>query len=73
MKDYVGGVWNVVFTGSPGAPKSHCGKTGGHPYSTIEASPTIAEKPYIVLDSNGKYQLMKPNIEFNKIGTTPNW
>jgi hypothetical protein len=73
MKSYSGGNWNVVFVGSPGAPKSHCGRSGGHPYSTIDSAPTIAEKPYIVMDSNGKYQLMKPRIETNKVGNTPNW
>lgn len=73
MKYYNGGNWNVVFVGSPGAPKSHCGRSGGHPYSTIDSSPVIAEKPYIVMGSDGKYQLMKPKIEFNKRGNTPNW
>ena len=48
MKSYNGGNWNVVFTGSPGAPSSHCGNIGGHPYSTIAESPVIAEKPYII-------------------------
>ena len=73
MKSYNGGNWNVVFVGSPGAPRSHCGKSGGNPYSTIDSSPVIAEKPYIVMGSDGKYSLMKPKIEFNKRGNTPNW
>ena len=35
MKGYTGTEWNAVFTGSPGAPRAHCGKSGGGPYSTI--------------------------------------
>jgi hypothetical protein len=73
MKTYNGGNWNVVFVGSPGAPKSHCSNKGGHPYSTIASAPVIAEKPYIVMGSDGKYTLMKPRIEFNKSGPTSNW
>lgn len=73
MKNYSGGNWNVVFVGSPGAPRSHCGRSGGHPYTSIVSSPAIAEKPYIIIDFSGKYQLMKPKVEFNKKGNTPNW
>lgn len=73
MKNYQGGNWNVVFVGSPGAPESHCSNTSGHPYSTIASAPAIAEKPYIVMGLDGKYLLMKPRIEFNKVGITPNW
>ena len=72
MKYYNGGNWNVVFVGSPGAPRSHCGRSGGHPYSTIDQAPIIAEKPYIIMEGD-KYFLMKPKIETNKRGTTPNW
>lgn len=72
MKYYNGGNWNVVFVGSPGAPRSHCGRSGGHPYSTIDSSPVIAEKPYIIMKGD-KYYLMKPKVEFNKKGNTPNW
>jgi hypothetical protein len=32
----------------------------------------IAEKPYII-ESQGKYKLMKPHYEANKSGTTANW
>jgi len=55
MKSYDGGVWNVVFVGSPGAPKSHCGNVGGLPYSTINSTPVIAEKPFIVMIGDKYY------------------
>lgn len=55
MKSYDGGVWNVVFVGSPGAPKSHCGNVGGLPYSTINSTPVIADKPFIVMVGDKYY------------------
>lgn len=40
------GNWNMVFVGCKNAPSSHC----GHPnaYTTVDATPLIAEKPYIM-------------------------
>jgi len=31
MAGYDGGVWNMVFAGSTGAPESHCSNQGGLP------------------------------------------
>lgn len=43
----------------------------GGPNTTVDASPLVVEKPYIIYD-NG-YKLMRPNAEYNKVGPTPNW
>jgi len=72
---FADGDFNFVFVGSPGAPDSHCGNSDGikgKPYSTIESTPVIAEKPYIVLKGD-KYYLIKPSVEKNKTGHTENW
>jgi len=43
----------------------------GNPYTTVAATPIIAEKPYIVCNDTGtSYQLIIPEIETNKIGTS---
>jgi hypothetical protein len=69
-----GGVWNMVFVGNSGnVPASHCSHTGGGPYTTITQTPVIAEKPYITIDSTGKFILKVPNWEFNKQGQTTNF
>jgi hypothetical protein len=69
-----GGVWNMVFVGNNGSvPASHCGHTGGGPYSTIAQTPIIAEKPYITIDSSGRYTLRVPNWETNKVGHTADY
>ena len=73
MEKWETGVWNMVFVGSKGAPQSHCGNQGGAgPYTTVDATPIIAEKAYIVADGNS-YKLMKPKVEKNKVGNTPGW
>jgi len=41
-------------------------------FTNVAQTPVIAEKPYISF-ANNKYYLNIPNVEFNKVGTTPNW
>jgi hypothetical protein len=64
----------MVFVGNNGSvPGSHCGHTGGGPYSTIDQTPVVAEKPYITIDGSGKYTLRVPNWETNKKGPTSDY
>lgn len=62
----------MVFVGTKGAPESHCSNNEGGPYTTIDATPVIAEKAYIVADGDS-YKLMRPKVEKNKVGNTPGW
>jgi len=74
LSQWNGGVWNMVFVGtSGGIPTTHCGNSGGLPITTVFSTPVIAEKPYITIDSNGKYSLRVPRLEFNKVGPTTNF
>ena len=57
-------VWNTVCVGSPGAPGSW------PPGSSIEATPLIAEKPYLVIDTAGNYWVMDPVGKRNSVGTS---
>ena len=59
----------MVFVGTQGAPRSHCSNHGGKPYTTVDATPAIVEKPYIVKSGSG-YALMSPRVEHNKVGPT---
>ena len=72
MKSFQGGVWNYVIVGSNGAPESHCSNVDGAPVTNIAETPVIVEKPYIVADGQS-YKLMRPKVEYNKTGPTPNW
>eukprot|EP01121_Diplochlamys_sp_Union-15-3_P016767 TRINITY_DN576_c0_g1_i1.p1 TRINITY_DN576_c0_g1~~TRINITY_DN576_c0_g1_i1.p1 ORF type:complete len:593 (-),score=124.86 TRINITY_DN576_c0_g1_i1:150-1724(-) len=69
-----GSLWNMVFVGNTGGiPSTHCGNTGGGAYTTIPQTPVIAEKPYISIDSGGRYTLRVPRVEYNKAGPTSNY
>lgn len=72
MKSFNGYVWNYVHVGNVGAPESHCGNAGGQANTTIEKAPLVVEKPYIIA-SGSSYKLMVPNVETDKVGTTPGW
>jgi len=69
-----GGVWNMVFVGvSGGLPGAHCGDAGGLPITIVPQTPVIAEKPYIYINSTGRYTLRVPRLELNKVGATTNF
>jgi hypothetical protein len=71
--DPLGGVFNFVFVGTVGAPESHCNPkwtANMMPFTTVDQTPTIAEKPYIVMGDNGKYSLAVPTLRVNSSGTT---
>jgi hypothetical protein len=77
-----GGVWNMVFVGTNGAPSGHCGnfagsnrlgvpqtKDGGLPFTTVDNTPTVAEKPYITINpSTGLYTLNVPLVKSGSRG-----
>jgi hypothetical protein len=69
---FVGGVWNMVFTGTVGAPSSHCGFSSsdkGLPYVTVANTPVVAEKPYISINpSTGLYYLNIPLVSRDRRG-----
>ena len=71
MGEFRKGGWNFVFVGCEGGvPDSHCGTSGGAvPATTIDETPIIAEKPYIVIDENDKYFLKRPKYTTSRQGT----
>ncbi|KAH3744269.1 secreted protein [Pelomyxa schiedti] len=71
MGSWSGSVWNMVFVGCAGGlPTANCGSPT--PFTLVTATPVIAEKPYITLYS-GKYNLVIPKVEYNKVGVTSNY
>ena len=51
---WTNGVWNQVFAGVTGAPSEATFPTP--PYTTLATTPVSREKPYLFVDSRGKYQ-----------------
>ena len=56
---WAGGVWNMVFIGTVNAP---AGAWPRSPYTVIEKTPLIREKPYLVIDTAGHYAVMVPPL-----------
>lgn len=49
--NWYNGVWNFLFVGCENAPETHCDNQNGKiPATNVDATPTIAEKPYITFD-----------------------
>lgn len=60
----------MVLVGVSGKlPDSHCSNTDKWPITKVDAAPLIAEKPYIVIDTAGKYSLMVPAVRTKATGT----
>ncbi|MGO4435535.1 adenylyl cyclase, partial [Paenarthrobacter sp. RAF9] len=61
------GVWNQVFSGVNGAPAQ---SFPNPPYTTLASTPVSREKPYLVLDSGGGYNVFVPSVRKDSAGTT---
>jgi len=60
------GVWNQVFAGVTGAPDDSAFPTP--PYTTLATTPLSREKPFLFVDSKGKYQVRVPSAHRNTSG-----
>lgn len=59
----------MVLVGNTNLPGDHCGDTPGIPFTSVESTPLIAEKPYIIKTDDG-FSLMKPHLEKDKVGSS---
>ncbi len=64
---WVGGNWNMMFVGVPDAPEENWPEK---PYTTIEKTPVIREKPFLVSD-NDSFTVKVPALKMNSSG--PGW
>ena len=56
------GVWNMVFSGVVGAPAT---SFPSPPYTTLGTTPVSREKPFLYIDSPGKYRVFVPALRTN--------
>jgi hypothetical protein len=66
------GVWNQVFSGVVGAP-AQCfpaDASCGGPYTTLDTTPASREKPYLYVDSKGRYRVFVPAPRTGSSGPT---
>jgi chitodextrinase len=58
-------VWNMVFVGSNNAPATSFPEP---PYTTIDRTPVIREKPYLYITNAGQYSVFVPALQTNTQG-----
>ena len=66
MGKWVGGNWNMMFVGVPNAPS---GVWPEKPYTVINETPLIREKPYLVSAGDG-FEIKVPILKRQTSGTT---
>ena len=73
--DWTNGVWNMVFVGCVNAPE---GKFPNPPYTVVEQTPVIREKPYLYVDGSGQVLRLRsvaarptPRASAGPTGPTP--
>jgi len=66
------GAWNQVFAGVVGAPRQSFSTTprDPQPYTTLDVSPVTREKPFLSVDSSGRYHVFVPALRHHAVGTT---
>ncbi|MEV2211496.1 RICIN domain-containing protein [Streptomyces sp. NPDC050997] len=67
LGSWTGSNWNMVFTGSQGAPAT---SFPNPPYTTVAQSPVTREKPTLYVDGSGAYQVFVPSLRSNSTATS---
>ncbi|MFB9274938.1 discoidin domain-containing protein [Cohnella cellulosilytica] len=65
--NWTNGVWNMVFVGSVNAPT---GNFPNPPYTVVERTPVMREKPYLYADNAGAYRVFVPALTTNTQGVS---
>jgi hypothetical protein len=68
LGSWAGGVWNMVFSGTTGAPAN---TFPSPPETTLGTTPVSRDVPYLYLDGTGKYRVFLPSLRTNASG--PSW
>lgn len=64
---WTGANWNMVFVGVPQTP---AGDWPEPPYTKVEKTPIIREKPFLISDSKGNFSVRVPALAKNSSGVT---
>ena len=67
LTNWQGSNWNMVFVGD-GQPPS--GTWPKPPYSVVQATPVVREKPFLYVDGGGNYFVMVPALKRNAAGSS---
>ncbi|SFB06457.1 F5/8 type C domain-containing protein [Cohnella sp. OV330] len=61
------GVWNMVFVGDEKPP---AGTFPADPYTVVDKTPVMREKPYLYIDEKGAYQVFVPSVSKDSQGVS---
>ncbi len=62
-----GSVWNMVFSGVENAPATTDYAKGGNKYTSLDATPLVREKPYLIFN-DGSYAIAVPALKRDSSG-----
>ena len=60
-------VWNMVFVGCDNTP---AGTFPNPPYTVVDRTPVIREKPYLFVDGSGEYRVFVPALQTDARGVS---
>lgn len=60
--------WNMVFVGVKNAPETH--NWPNPPYTVVERSPRVSEKPFLTIDTAGHYNVFVPALRKDSQGVS---
>jgi hypothetical protein len=64
---WTGSNWNMVFVGVQGAPATSFPTP---PYTTVDRTPVVREKPFLTADRHGAYSVFVPALRRDSTGTS---
>ena len=64
---WTGANWNMVFVGIPHPPE---GEWPEPPYTKVDRTPTVREKPFLEVDAKGNWSVRVPGLQTNSQGIT---
>ena len=64
---WTGANWNMVFVGVPHPPEGEWPKP---PYTKVERTPVVREKPFLEVDAKGTWSVRVPELRRDSVGVT---
>jgi hypothetical protein len=64
---WTGANWNMVFVGVPHPPE---GEWPTPPYTKVERTPVVREKPFLEVDAKGQWSVRVPELREDSVGVT---
>jgi hypothetical protein len=64
---WTGSNWNMVFVGVPHPPE---GEWPEPPYTKVERTPIVREKPFLEVEKDGTWAVRVPELRTNSVGIT---